>query len=887
MRGHNPGCRVGRRDPGAATRPAAVGRLRVWLALAALLMFAPGTGGGVAAARGAADPVPDVRVLALQQQDLDGDGNPDLATIDCSIATPHDRVLVYDSAGDMRSSTTWEGATDFANDTWIFDIGGRRGDGQATLIIAFATEQGKTTARIYTGSTTDGIVRYSVQDKRVRVVEPAHAALTIEAQGGWLTRGGALNYNLDWYYSGAPPNADLQDVARRYPGYFVLNGTRTYEGQVRDIGQDGIPDFLWTTLIAPLWEGEGVPRTGIQVNSGGHRPSEPTHAIFWPLLNRPDDSSGSNYFDTPLALRIDWSSGDILGLGFSGYPIEDGYHVNSTSRLHGGRENVLSFENPMAYYDLARDRDGLPELFIRFAFTPPGDPYYTGRGPTKTPIQMVQYSWNQQEVKDLRWSYKVDVAGVNPIETTVRLGELAIQQVPHEALPGWVMAHPWAFGTFVAYESGEGYRSSEGLYEWSTLEGVDRYLATGFDDMGYFNDSAARQRAYITGADPRSPADLYTGMRSGFRGEYANLNGPVALYFSPVDARLHLVGATRGVYNVDNNRRVEYRNLGGEGIDSWRLYAGDRAVSHLVQAPDFLLYGSEQEVRLRRSTVPRELFRAQPPTDHDEFVALGAQIRANGRAFSADDLEAMFTQFGGAELRISNASLFDYRSLGGGAFRFVLDLGAGFRQDGHALFDLSGLPPGRYVVSFDGQFTVAPLSPPVLSAAIADTPLRQFAQNRVTLTLRNEGLEDQPQATLELWAVPPQGVEQRVAAQPVALLGRDSTMVRLVWVPPVPGEWELTVRVRTPGSEPTTLTGQTVTVLPVGRASAGAVLGASGRGVAQPVAFTVLILLALAAAVAFVHGWRLPARNARGLPDDGRADGDDPARLPKGGMRWW
>jgi hypothetical protein len=697
--------------------------------------------------------------------------------------------------------------------------------------------------------------------------------MTIRADGGWLNPDGTLNYNLDWSYDGTPPIEELRDVARRYPALFALDGTPTYEGEVRDASRDGVPEFLWATLLVPVRPDEQFPRSGIQVNSGHHRPSDPAHAVFWPLLNRPDDAQGSNYFDTPIFLQLDWQTGAIQGFRFAGYPIEEGYHVNSLNRLQSGKVNVLSFENPMAYYDLAADRDGRPELFIRFAYTPVADPYYAASGPTKSPIEMVQYSWNQTNAADLRWDYKVDVAGLNAIETTVSLGDLVVQQVPHEALPRWVVDHPWAYGTFVAYESGAGYRSSEGLYEWSTLEGVDDYTNTNISDMGYFHTSTTRQREYITGGDKRSPGELYNSMRAGFRGEFADLGSAAALYFSPVDARLHLVGASRGVYNVDNNRRVEYRTLGdGEAIDSWRLYVGEAAVGQLVQARDFLIYGTAGQVRLRQATVLAESFRTTPPTDHDEWARLGARLEANRRDFAADDLGAMYGQFGGPELAISGAQLSDYRPLAGGGFRFVLDLAPGFRTDGTALLNLGGQEPGRYVVTYDGRFTIARLTVPLLSASLADPTLGQLEQNALVLTVRNDGLEDVPQATLELWATPPQGAPVKIAAQPLVLLGSDSTTTTIPWAPTVAGRFTLTPRIRAPGREEASLPAITVTVLPARTASVAAVLGVSGTFWQLLLAFAGLAGLALAATLAFRRGWQPPAVGVRaGAPPAARS----------------
>ena len=55
---------------------------------------------------------PGVQVFSVQQADLDGDGQPDQTTIECSFATPNDGVLVFDSGDNMRVSNDWQEATE-------------------------------------------------------------------------------------------------------------------------------------------------------------------------------------------------------------------------------------------------------------------------------------------------------------------------------------------------------------------------------------------------------------------------------------------------------------------------------------------------------------------------------------------------------------------------------------------------------------------------------------------------------------------------------------------------------------------------------------------------------------------------------------------------------
>ncbi len=753
-----------------------------------------------------------VQIFEVIQEDLDRDGLLDRTIIRCAIVTPNDRVIVYDGGRNMRSSSDWRTATDFSDDMWIFDIGGAGGDSRASLIIDFDLLGSDHIARIYDASTTSDGLQYVVSGISASVSAPAFPAMIVRASGAWLYPDGSLNYNLNWQYDGPVAN---REQAARLGVWFPLDGNTDFEGELRDVDRDGVPEYLWSTLLSPVPLSEGFPRAGIQFNAGGKRPAPLEDVIFWPLLNRPDDPIGRNYFDTPIFLRVDWARGLITSFVFAGYPVEHGLHINSLAPLKRDEVNNLNFENPMAYYDLAADRDGRPELFIRFVHTPAGDPAYVVGGPTKAPMQMVQYSWNQQDEPALRWDYKLDLAGLNPVTSTVTYGEMKVRQVPHADLPGWVWGQAWAFATFVAYESGAGYLSSEGIYDWSTLEGVQGYVGlsaggtlSGIQD--YVNTEIRdipmadqRQRQYLAGRSSHSPEELYQYILAGFRGEYGQIDGPAELYFSPIDARLHLLGASKGVYNLGDNRRLEYRNLNHDQfIDAWLLYQGGQVVDQLFQSGEFLVYGGGGQVRLRKAVVPAELFRTQPPASHAEWQALGERLSQNRREVQADDLRSLLQPFDGPELVVNNAGLRDYRPYGSGGFRFVLDLGPDYAVERADLLALDGLAPGSYVVSYDGSLAIEPLTPPALSARLLEPALTELEAGVIAVALRNDGRQDVPEALLELWAAQPGQAATIAMTQTVALLAETAITPTLIWAPPVAGDWSLAVQVRPLGEEP-------------------------------------------------------------------------------------
>jgi hypothetical protein len=314
---------------------------------------------------------------------------------------------------------------------------------------------------------------------------------------------------------------------------------------------------------------------------------------------------------------------------------------------------------------------------------------------------------------------------------------------------------------------------------------------------------------------------------------------------------------------------VVYRDVDGDAlVDSWELFTGTQPVARLLQAPGVLLYGAADRVQLRRADVPRELFRVQPPADHDEWTRLEARLTANRRGFRPDDLELMLRQFGGPLLEVSGASLSGYRSLEGGAYRFVLELRPGFAVAGADFLELAGLPPGTYLVTSAGAagpFRVEPSTAPLVSVSLGGTTLRELEGGRLRLALLNGGLQDVQEATLEVWAAAGGEPPGRIATQSVTLLSQEPTAAVVDWAPPRSGVWALTPVLRLPDGERLTLATLELPVLPAATAAtANNVLYlSSGRTTASVAVLALEAVVGLTAYV-FWSRWSLAARGAGG-----------------------
>lgn len=785
-----------------------------------------------------ASPAGSVQVQQVTQQDRDGDGQPDLTIIDCSFVTQNDQVRVYDGAGDMRPGSDWEQVTDFTNDTWIFDVGA---DGSAQLIIRFSQQDNRTIANLFSDQTNDGEVSYEVREQGIFVrEEPLRPPLTVSVEGDWLLPNGNLNWNLLFQADGGSVQfrAKMPDEIL---STLRLNSEPDVEMEFKDEDNDGIPEYGLVRLLAPSRLNQSFPRTLLWVNSGENRPAPANGFIFWPLLD--GTPSGSNYFDSYPIIEVDWATARVPWARLPGYPIEHGYHVNTLQYFTKGEINYADFENPMAYYDLANDQDGLPELHIRIVHQDAGD---TFRENLPVPVNDVRWSWNQRNGNGLIWDYKLGLAGRHAITETVEFPDFTVMTVPHAELPTWVTSRAWDYATFVAREGARDL-SSEGIYHWPAVEALGH---TGL--------------AYLAGRAVVDIESAFQKLSIGWRGDFApDLNQQPYVYISAVDRKLHLYRASHGVWKTDESSELRYANLDGDPyLDQWtytQVITGTQVTTFTKQlnvARSHALYSDGRELVLRQATIAPSLFETLPPTNHAEWEILGAELQAAELDIAPDDFEAMLEQFAGPETRITGAGLRDYRPVGAEGFRFVLSLQPGFALQGSDLLGVRGLEPGNYAVTYDGDFSIEPLRLPVLSASIQDTTLTQLEQGAMYVTLRNDGLQDVPRATLELWASPPQGEAKIAVTDTISLLAQEPVTTTLYWAPPTPGEWTVTPKIRRADGLVTTLDSQSVTVLPTRVSDSRAMVAESTSPVT--LIFTVIGLVTFAgvAGLIFWREWR-------------------------------
>jgi hypothetical protein len=364
---------------------------------------------------------------------------------------------------------------------------------------------------------------------------------------------------------------------------------------------------------------------------------------------------------------------------------------------------------------------------------------------------------------------------------------------------------------FVAAEQ-PNYWTSEGIYTWDAPQDV-------------WSD-------YLTGATSAPPVSDYHSIDPGFRGEYTlKPQDKPRLYFSPIDQRLHLLGADGGMWN-DTTAITTYDMLGTPYVARWTeiavvpptdVYADNQllhiqpqdlsgtpqasaaanAQTALTSLDGQLILEQPTGVSVKAANVAPSAAEFAPPTDFKSWTALGDYLTAHPAGSRLSTPAGMFEQFGGS-----------VQVIPGGALTGIRTDADGFRFDLTTPFPVTwlGIPAGgRYVIHYSPAFgykaeaaqppklaassftpssgTVTALSPVTFALAVANGGNEDVAGDPVTLTTSRTGsapevvdhgvldVQSGATATVKLDWAPPSGgawlVQARVDGQPVAQLTLD------------------------------------------------------------------------------------------------------------------
>jgi hypothetical protein len=754
--------------------------------VAAVAMTLRGLPDGTTSEASATHDILDVPWLHISKQellDLNQDGRSDAMRLSGDwLTSTGDTLTVYDHGGDMPMADDYRHALDFVDSTWVFDIGNR---GAASLIVDFETEGEQNVAYLWDDQNGDGRVDYRVDGRTVRVTESPFWTMKVWTSDGWFREDGSLNYNLHTLLDGCGlcrkvPTAEGYSPQIR--AHMPIDGQPDFAADLADVNNDGIPEILSWRMLTRISEASyELPRFGMLANEGRAAPAPPTGYLFWPLLAPsaalPEDK---NYFATPPFIPIDWTDAKIDLLSVAGYPIENGFHINSYAYAQPDESPMYTnFESPMAYYDLAQDHDGRPELHVRVVYGGAHDPLMAG-GRLDFPLEEIRYSWNQSNNPALTWDYKLGLAGRYAIDSVQTSGGLDVRMVPYDDLPEWVASREWDVSTLVAAQPGASYLSSEGLYDWSAGAGL----------------------GYVAGLTPDPP--VYDKIRVGMRGEYSFTRGRSELYFDPIDQQLHLVQAQGGMWQLASNRQIRYLRLTPDpGFDGWQTWQDGRLISQLYRVPKGLIYSDQEQTLFLRADIPTELFHTLPPTNHAEWVKLGEQLASHNSDLPPGDLRAMFDQFGGTPVRIASGPLSDFHHVEAGV-QFVIE--ADDVSTRNALVALMGTQPdsGPQVVTLvDDHFSVTRgrYVSPSFSIDLGQSEV--LRESSIGITVVNRGTMAIDHAALDVTAVSSDGRRFSIlSAEPVEVEGSSSQSFHVQWAARTPGNWTLEIVLhRSSGSE--------------------------------------------------------------------------------------
>lgn len=716
---------------------------------------------------------------AHSYEDFDEDGRIDAMTILAEYATNNDAIIVFDRNDNMQRNEEWFESVDFEEDLWLFDAAS---DGSIDLVIDFRKEGSGLTASLYDNLATSVSEFEAIYlDGGAEYLREKTPSVRVKTAEDWWIREGIVNYNVDIEVDG--PISATTDPS--ILPHLEQDGLVNFQIQVRDENFDGIPDFEIRESFLPRSVNYNTARVWIAV---AEKPGEVPngHTLAWPYLSILPGSFVQVRDKLRPPIQVDWDLSRIIMVA-EFVPSHAGDNVWYVQSFSSGIEEEkypqapfpaqtkearkLDFENPFAYYDLAQDGDGVPELSIRQQIWL-SDIWDEKRA--NNLAQTVRYSWDQNN--DGGYDYALKLLGQHQVTSTVEVGDIQFHSIPYETFPQWVTERPWGATAFVAMED-RSFHSTEGIYEWDMV-GPD-------------------WKSYAAGERYQAPFNESFPITSGMRGEYIVGTEVVPeLYFSPVDHNLHLLQAASGVWNIDDKREVRYANLNGDAyLDQWTYLEDEAQQAQLHQSGDVLIYSGQGEVILKQAGVPAFMFRTSPPSDHREWVELKEKLESNALEFVPGDLRSMVDQFDGQTVRIEDAKIQDLRYADDG-FHFILNLGPGavVHSDDDA-FLMNGTEEGSFLVSYDGnRYTVESSTPSLLqleglNVSFSGASPREREWTTIEAVLHNDGAEDAIDILLCAVLRGPEEQMETYIASPALLPGSGSESITWGWAPSAAGTW--------------------------------------------------------------------------------------------------
>lgn len=699
---------------------------------------------------------------------------------DAAAASPCDeehtitRPAQFSSASDLVTvvDNNNNGEADSLGDAWLYDADG---NGSLNLGIVFQEEDDGLTAYVYDDADGSGRVEYDFE--RCTIKEPYWRVKVVSRSGTWLQADGTPNWNLDvlvdsgYGFTGA--NAD-----------FLLDGL-----------SDGTED-----IAIRYWDADGDSVPEAEFNDKNL--ARPYDAIIH--NNNPNLSVTGGHEEFPLlgsGIVVDWQTSAVVRLQhlIPTRTNEAGYFIYFMKDFDSGVR--YGWESPFAFYDLQGDEDGLPEMAIRLV----SGEYASEVGY----YHEARYTWAQtREAAD----YRLYLIGRNEYTDVVSYPVYPVSHVPYEKVPYYVTDAIWS-GAIFAEDEKEVYGSlGEGIYENGEFASVLR-------------------EKVLEGKD--APLPEYIPTNVGLREEYNfAFDDSPRLYFSPVDRRLHLVGAEKGILilsadtvegplygglrydftarqlrsgDVTIHEAVEYADIDGDGyLDQWTHLREGQPEARLVQMGELLIYWRGQRLLIKKpeASLRPALFEMSPPRDSEEWAdlqsALAAHTGTRESRPAAKDLKGMFDSAEGETFALNGISLLSVSPRPYG-FGLLVELQEGFEAPvGLKVAGEESLATGQYFLRYDGAFSLQEATPPRLEIGPGGVSFELEALDdlhslEMSATVVNGGIRDAEEVLVRFYQGEPGRGGSFLGEETTHVPGEASQTVSITWVPKRSGNYVIYV----------------------------------------------------------------------------------------------
>jgi len=567
-----------------------------------------------------------------------------------------------------------------------------RGAQRPSLVVWLRNDGRASLARVYEAPTGRDTVPLDWRRPLRTQLTRMKPILVLAAPHGWWSRNQRPDYDVTvdvfgpvyTMWGGKPgPHSYLAHI-RRGPLAFV----------VYLHGDHGQPVWDDRRLIPPF-PGHGYIRASYaQSECTTVRRWVPGPTPLWPYVAYAGPFLQGVGTESP-PIVVNWSAGRVVKFSevVSLRNQSCSYGFYSDNPVVPGQVNHPNFESPWGFYTLSPQRTGLPNLVIRVNWKPTSTLRDLGLK-TMTPLasnlmrqsqETVRYSWADHPGNQL-FNYKVDMAGPRSIHATTRImgGQTVIVAPKYHGYAAELIHTKWPVTTFVD-QNAKPYLTSEGLYQWSAgLVG----------------------RAFLYGEANAPDLSRFHSITVGSLGEY-RVGGAAEpwLYASPIDGRLHLLGANAGVWRVTPQWTLYEGNLtDGDYIDRWTLAktgSGGKAqdVARVDALDDHvLMYAGPSGLEIRSAPFVPAAFTILPPTNAVTWRQFVARVARYQTGKNPLHLSTWLTGWLGPQMSAPRGSISDVVPTTSGFQSVVTVGGAG------AASTLPGAGgrwrPGRYVLTY-------------------------------------------------------------------------------------------------------------------------------------------------------------------------------------------